>query len=301
MAPEPKAVAPLVSIMMPALNAGKTIRFALASLIAQSYKNWECIVVDDGSRDDTFEVAHSIGDPRIRLFRQDFNRGEAAARQRALDECRGEILGMLDADDWVFPDKLEKQVDALLANPDVSLVSCGMAIVGHNGNLFGVRAMGTGKEETCQRPGKIPVAHAPSLFRRKDAGALSYDFHLRTSIDADFLRRLLLGRNYIDMPYIGYCYREIESARLSKVLAGYVYNIRGLAKFFVSWPLVIGWTIAKEMSKIPIYLVLGPLGLFEYLIKKRSRSADEAEKENFLRMKAAVQDVYNRLDSTQTP
>lgn len=290
---------PLVSIMMPAFNAGKTIRFALASLIAQSYKNWECLVVDDGSCDDTFEKARSTYDRRIRIIRLDKNLGGPVARQKALEESRGEFLGMLDADDWIFPDKLEKQVDILLANPDVSLTSCGMAIAGQDGNLVGIRAVGTGQKKNLRRPGKVPLAHAPSLLRIKEIGQLAYDIRLRFASDSDFLRRYLFGRNYIILPDIGYCYSEIESAKLPKVLAGYICNIRGLVKYLSYQPFCISWEIAMEMCKYLLYFFLGSLGLFEFLIRLRSRPPDKAENERFLKMRAVVQSVYDGLCGTR--
>lgn len=286
---------PLVSVMMPAFNAAETIQFALASLLAQTYENWECIVVDDGSKDDTAARAVSIKDPRIRFIRSQSNLGEAAARQRALEESGGELLAMLDADDWYYPDKLEKQIAFIIAEPDVALVSCGMAISDRNNDIVGVRAIGSGRKNRYRKPGPLPVAHAPSLFWRKDAAALDYDLVLRYALDADFLRRLLLGREFVVLPYIGYGYRELDSARLSKIIATYFYNIRGLTKFFRTNPFSIGWQIAKEWGKILTYLIAGALGFFKFLISKRSRPPDESEREEFLRMRAAVEAVYKNL------
>ena len=96
----------MVSIMMPAYNAAPYIRAAIDSVLAQSYSNWELIVVDDGSSDGTGDFAASIGDPRIHLVRQQ-NLGEASARNAALRMCRGEFLAFLDADDVFYPEHLQ--------------------------------------------------------------------------------------------------------------------------------------------------------------------------------------------------
>jgi len=286
---------PLVSVMMPAFNSGKTVQFALASLIAQTYENWECVVVDDGSTDDTAVRISAIKDPRIRIVKHESNLGEAAARQRALEESRGELLAMLDSDDWYFPDKLEKQAALILREPGVTLVSCGMAVSDKNNDIIGIRAVGNGAINRYRKPGPLPVAHAPSLFRKTDAASRGYDLHLRSSTDSDFLRHLLLGRKYIVMPYVGYGYRELDSARLAKIVAGHYYNARGLAKFFRSNPFSIGWQIVQEMGKILVFLVAGPLGFFGFLIRRRSMPPDREEREYFLIMRAAVQAVYDRL------
>lgn len=106
----------LISVMMPAYNAEKFIGAAIESVLAQTYPQWELIVVNDGSKDDTAVVAAQYNDPRIKLIHQP-NGGEAAARNTALQNLGGEFLAFLDADDLFLPDHLEKTVAVLQANP----------------------------------------------------------------------------------------------------------------------------------------------------------------------------------------
>ena len=75
---------PLVSVVMPVFNGSSTIRLALSSLVYQEYKNWECIIVNDGSTDDTINIIESFGDPRIKLTNLDKNRGRGFARDIAI-------------------------------------------------------------------------------------------------------------------------------------------------------------------------------------------------------------------------
>jgi glycosyltransferase involved in cell wall biosynthesis len=105
---------PIVSIIIPCYNQARYLPDALESILAQTLNNWECIVVDDGSPDDTCEVAFSYvqRDPRIRLVSQE-NRGLSGARNRGLMESKGEWIQFLDADDLIAPEKLELQVAAL--------------------------------------------------------------------------------------------------------------------------------------------------------------------------------------------
>src|SRR5512145_295142 len=98
--------------MMPAYNAEVYIRQSIDSVLAQTYPNWELVIVDDGSTDRTGEIASEYGDPRIRVFRQE-NGGEAAARNTALKNIQGEFLAFLDADDLYLPDHLEVSVEYL--------------------------------------------------------------------------------------------------------------------------------------------------------------------------------------------
>lgn len=113
----------LVSVLIPAWNVAPWLGACLDSVLAQSLANFECIIVDDGSTDNTAQVAQSCADPRIRLIRQE-NAGVSAARNRALDEAKGQFIAFLDADDlWEFC-FLEKLLAALEQNPGADLAFC---------------------------------------------------------------------------------------------------------------------------------------------------------------------------------
>lgn len=114
---------PLVSILMAAYNAQQYVCEAVDSVQAQSLEDWELIVVDDASTDQTWELlqAYAEKDSRIRVFRQSTNQGQAVARNRALREVQGAYVCMLDADDWFSPDALEQAV-CLFGNDEVDSV-----------------------------------------------------------------------------------------------------------------------------------------------------------------------------------
>ncbi|OWV91557.1 glycosyl transferase [Rhizobium sp. R635] len=105
---------PLVTVVIPAYNAEKTLAQTLRSVSAQTYEQLEILVVDDGSRDGTFELAKEYGlsDPRVRLLRQE-NGGVARARNHGVREARGSYVAPIDADDLWHPRKIEMQVQAL--------------------------------------------------------------------------------------------------------------------------------------------------------------------------------------------
>lgn len=106
----------LISIMMPAYNAAAFIGRAIESILAQTAHNWELIIVNDGSQDDTAVVVAQYPDPRIKLIQQP-NGGEAAARNTALQHVSGAYLAFLDADDEFLPDHLQKTFAFLQAHP----------------------------------------------------------------------------------------------------------------------------------------------------------------------------------------
>ena len=113
---------PTVTIIIPCYNQASFLPRAIASLQAQTLEDWECIIVDDGSTDNTAEVASNMAlhDPRVRLF-QKLNGGSAGARDMGLRNATGEYIQFLDADDTIAPLKLEKQ--AALMNATQSDIS----------------------------------------------------------------------------------------------------------------------------------------------------------------------------------
>ena len=129
----PQGGIPLVSVLIPAWNVAPWLAECLDSVLAQSMADFECIIVDDGSTDTTLQVIQSFTDPRIRLIHQE-NAGVSAARNRALDEAKGQFIAFLDADDlWEFC-FLEKLLAALEQNPGADLAFCrtGMFMDGTN-------------------------------------------------------------------------------------------------------------------------------------------------------------------------
>jgi glycosyltransferase involved in cell wall biosynthesis len=105
---------------MPAYNAAKYIAEAIESLIDQSFTNWELILVNDGSTDETLAIAQSFSDPRIKVTSQP-NRGEAGARNTGLNLATGKYISFLDADDMYLPNALDYFVRYMAAHPDVDI------------------------------------------------------------------------------------------------------------------------------------------------------------------------------------
>lgn len=100
----------LVSIIMPSYNTAPYIKETIQSVLNQTYKDWELLIVDDCSTDNTDEVLSEIHDSRIHIFKNECNSGAAVSRNRALREAKGQWIAYLDSDDLWMPEKLEKQI-----------------------------------------------------------------------------------------------------------------------------------------------------------------------------------------------
>lgn len=108
----------LVSIIMPSYNTGRFISETIESVLAQSYSNWELIIVDDCSKDNTDDVVSQyLADERIRYIKNETNSGAAVSRNRALREAKGKWIAFLDSDDLWEQDKLKNQI-AFMVNND---------------------------------------------------------------------------------------------------------------------------------------------------------------------------------------
>ena len=125
---------PKVSVNISVYNMDKYVEYALLSVLRQTFQDWECIIVNDGSTDDTEKIVKEYvkRDPRCKYVYQD-NRGLAEARNAAIKSSTGEYIAFLDADDLWEPDMLEKTISYLDANPDVSIVSGGWDLIDEQG------------------------------------------------------------------------------------------------------------------------------------------------------------------------
>ena len=175
---------PLVSIILPVRDGESSIAATLESAVGQTYGNTEIIVVDDGSRDGTRAIVEAwvARDPRIRLIAQ-VNRGVAAARNRAVEAARGELIAPLDADDLWDPTKIERQVRRMLeAGDGTGLVYCWWVTIDDAGMLLDSspawRIEGQGAD-TLVRVNYTGNASVP-LYRRQILEAVGgYDMTLR--------------------------------------------------------------------------------------------------------------------------
>lgn len=256
---------PLISVTIPTYNAASTLPLALASVVAQTYQHWECIIVDDGSTDATEDLMRVVQEfePRIHYIRLDKNCGRAVARQIALDHSQGQYLAMVDADDWIYPFKLEQQVQIMQTYPEIAVVSTGMVIVDSGNNLLGVRRVYEGDfiiHPPLKRPQSLPIAHAPSMIRVEVAKTAGYDPSFRRTEDAEFLLRILLEHSYAIMGEPLYAYSEYHSLHWQDIITSQASGIRLFNKYWSIFPLTTLWNITMICGKMFATTMINLLG-----------------------------------------
>jgi glycosyltransferase involved in cell wall biosynthesis len=285
-------VKPSVSVMMVCCNAAPTLPWALGSLLAQDWRDWECIFVDDGSTDRSFDVAVSLGDPRIRAFRFDTNRGRGAARQFALEQAEGDYLCVLDADDWMYPWRLDTELDFLEAEPKAAVVSAGMAILDGVVDLAGVRGHVNGDKPQVFPPiarlRMPPFAFPPSMIRMRIAKLCKFDPRLLAAEDVDFLMQILLHHGYGILNRINYAYTESSTVTLQKLMIGSRFTGRMFGKQRARFPLQSRLCNLKVLAKSQVYRGAFAINRSEWLVRRRSRPPTLTEEAEFRRARATV-------------
>ena len=182
---------PLVTVTIPAHNAGSYLPAALASLVAQTEERWHAIVVDDGS-DEDIAWAESL-DPRIRLVRQ-VHMGVSAARNTAMRLSCSEFVAFLDADDVWHPTKLTTQIAAMRAKPQAGLCSTAFEIIDESGKRIGDGYEGYAKSyrELLEGNG---IATSTVMLRRGVLDAVG-DFNERYTVAQDWDLWLRIARQW---------------------------------------------------------------------------------------------------------
>src|SRR5579871_4665518 len=186
---------PLVSVIIPAYNAERTLRRAIDSALAQDYQAIEIIVVDDGSKDATSEVAAAYMQQGIRLLRLPCSRGEGGVLNEGIAIAKGEYIAFLDADDEWLPSKLTKQIAALERNSAAIMATCGCRFVDSSGHLveeFGMRPLGVANNKVWQSLLAATCIAKPCVVVRAPAFKQTgmFDTAVRIMADQDMWIRL---------------------------------------------------------------------------------------------------------------
>ena len=127
----------LVSVIMPVYNAEKYIESAIKSILDQTYKNIELVIVEDCSTDSTVDILNRVQDPRIKVFFNETNRGIAYSTNRAIQESKGDFIALMDDDDIAASNRIQISVDFLQQHEDIDLVGGAGVKIDENDNILG--------------------------------------------------------------------------------------------------------------------------------------------------------------------
>lgn len=206
-----------ISIIMGIYNCAKYLDEAIESILAQTYTNWQMIMCDDCSVDNTYEVASKYVKKypnKFILIRNEQNQGLNKTLNICLELADGEYIARMDGDDISYPDRFQKEVDFLDSNPEYAIVSCPMEFFDEQG-VFG-RGKDFGEPQKKNIPKGTPFAHAPCMIRRnafKDVGGYTVsDKLLRVEDQHLWIKMFSKGYRGYNLPEPLYAMRDDRNA-----------------------------------------------------------------------------------------
>lgn len=228
-------VNPSISVVMPVYNAAKYVHAAVESILRQSYGNFEFIIIEDASTDDTPLIVekYSVEDPRIRIIKNERNSGVAASLNKGLDNARGEFIARMDADDISYPQRLRKQMDFLIKNPDICLVATSYERIDEEGNILApiVLNLDTKTLKMLMRCDNY-ISHGSVMFRREPIIKLGkYREKCLHTEDHDLWLRIIEKYDIALMPEILYQFRITRQSVSSKYAMEMAYYKNLILKF----------------------------------------------------------------------
>lgn len=268
---------PYVSIGLPFYNVEKYLEDAICSVLAQSFNKWELIMIDDGSTDNSLEIAkyYSKLDNRIKVISDGYNKKLPARLNQIIRESKYDYIARMDADDLMSNDRIEKQLKILETNPNIDLVTTGYLTIDNTNHITGIRIYDNNQMDAKSiLNGKTNLLHA-SLLARKDwclrnqyneAMIQAEDYHLwlSASLKKD------LRYQVIEEPL--YWYRVIENINYNKMLNGYNTQIEIINSYYkgvLPYLKKLRITNTFEMKKMAVK-ILDKLNLIEILLKLRA-------------------------------
>ena len=280
----PALTHPLVSIILPAYNAGLKLSTSVNSIINQSISDWELIILDDGSSDNSLEYIKSLNDPRILIYQDGLNRGLAYRLNQGILLAKAAFIARMDADDISFPYRLELQLNCLLKNSEIDLVSS-RALVFNNSDLSIIGLLPykeTHEDITSSLWKTIPMPHPTWMGRAEWFKKFKYKFpEIVRAEDQELLLRTYRQSKFYCIPLVLLDYRQhpfnfnktwVARKSLIKVQMTTFWSERAFLNIFK----VMGFSIIKVMIDV---LAAIPFFNFFFFMRMSSEVPELVKKE----------------------
>jgi glycosyltransferase involved in cell wall biosynthesis len=284
---------PLVTVGMTAFNAEKTIGLAIASIIAQTFTDWEMLIVDDGSSDATVRIARSFHDERLRLHGDGTRKGVPRRRNEILSMAHGKYLAWMDSDDVSYPQRLEREVAFLESQPDVDLVGADMIVFRSECIPVGKRTTPPDHKAIIRNPYRgFPMSQPTFLGRLSWFREHRYNERATRPDDQDLLLRSYRDSTFAGLPEILVGYRE-ERIDLRKSFRGRRQWLDAIARdawrhSMLPAALVAG---AAHIAKGATELFAVTTGLNYMLLRHRAMPINDVERDDWERVMNVVRAV----------
>lgn len=267
-----------VTIGLPVFNSATHVVDAIKSIKAQTFDDWECLIVNDGSTDNSMEVIQSHIDERFRVISDGQNLGLVKRLNQIASLSRGEYIARMDSDDIMHPDRIRLQVEELDKHPEIDVVSTLKYSIDDQNYVYG----SSGSCDITDLDYKILkygfVVHASILCRRRWALEHRYSNEYGRAEDRELWARGISHRNLKVIPLPLYYYREIGNLSLYKYRSSYYGDLRVILKYGVAKVgvlrtsfLLIRWAVRY----ILVHLIFALN--FQSLLRSRESTMNAAE------------------------
>lgn len=226
----------LVSIIMPNYNSETFIESSIQSVLAQSYKNWELLFVDDCSTDRSVEKAKAFDDSRIKIFLKEKNEGAASARNFAIEKASGRWIAFLDSDDSWSPDKLQKQIEFMISK-NVAFSFTDYKVVTKSGNVLFYKS----PKNICTYS---------DILKHNHIGCLTVVY------DVERLGKLYMPENAVKREdlacWLSILKKDVNAVCLHEFLAEYVIHSHSVSSNKTKM-IKYQWNVYRNVEKLPFF------------------------------------------------
>jgi glycosyltransferase involved in cell wall biosynthesis len=283
---------PLVSVAIPFYNNESTILDAVKSVFAQTYVNWELLLIDDGSTDNSLAIVKKIVDKRIKIVTDGVNRGLVFRLNQIPSLVNGQYLARMDADDLMHPDRLRKQMELLLSEPSIDLVDSGTYSIDENSNPIGIRGLEPINRQPKEILKKAMLLHASIIGKKEWFELHPYDPEFVRAEDYELWCRTYASSNFKRVREPLYIVRE---GRVN--INNYLQSMKTVKKIFERYgPKVLDRIeFKKELLKICLkmfsYRLLGAFNMHHHLSKRRNQSLNKEQTEAVVQIIMQIKNI----------
>lgn len=285
-----------VSIGIPFFNARRTIADAVRSVFAQTYHDWELILVDDGSSDGSVDIVRQIDDPRVRVFSDGVNRGLCARLNQIATLAQGEYLARMDSDDLMHPERIARQSAFLAENRGIDVIDTATYTVDDDLTPLGIR----GDEPLDCRPEAILrnglLIHPTMMARTEWYRQNAYDAAFHRAEDRELWCRTCMSTKFSRLCEPLFFYREALAGNLRNYLNTGV-TLRKILRQYGP-PLIGSWRTSFLVNQFSlrtiIYRAATTMGVQGQLIRRRNRTLTPNES-------LIARDVITQILQTSVP
>ncbi|NET06155.1 MAG: glycosyltransferase [Merismopedia sp. SIO2A8] len=247
---------PTISVIIPAYNASKTILETIQSIQAQTFSDFELIVINDGSTDGTLDLLSQITDPRLKVFSYD-NGGLPVARNRGIIQSSGEFISFIDADDLWKPDKLELQLEALKQHPEAGVAYSWTAFINEKSEfLYAWEPLFFDGDVYSQLLVRNFISSGSNILVRRELieSVGEFDPSLKSVEDWDYYLRLAARCPFVLVPKYQILYRRSSQSMTSKVEVMEKANLIVIERAFQMAPAELQFLKKRSLANAYRYL-----------------------------------------------